>query len=283
MAGFHGRASDIIVEIPDCRLLLPEVKEGAEVAARLAELGASRKGALAVTVTQSTEGLDVSALGGKPLDGPLRQGLAAACDRMGLARLAWDGEVVAMRTPPAQRFGKGLVVPPPGAFLQATQHGEAALLAALREAVAGARTIVELFAGCATFTLPLAEDAAVHAVEGDAEMIAALDLGWRRAQGLKPLTTEARDLFRRPLDAQELARADAIALDPPRAGAEAQVAEIARSPVARIGYVSCNPVTFARDAAVLTGAGFALDWVQVVDQFRWSSHIELVACLSRPA
>jgi 23S rRNA (uracil1939-C5)-methyltransferase len=122
--------------------------------------------------------------------------------------------------------------------------------------------------------------AEVLAVEGDAQMVQALDLGWRGAQGLKHVTATARDLFRRPMLPDELARFGAVVLDPPRAGAAAQVAELARSRVVRIAYVSCNPVTFARDARVLTDAGYGVDWVQVVDQFRWSSHTELVACLT---
>ena len=281
MAGFHGRASGVVVEIPECQLLLPEVKAGLPIAERLAIAGASRKTALAVTVTHSVHGLDVSVQNGKPPDGPLMQELAALCDQLGLARLTWGDEVVAMRTPPTQRFGTAQVAPPPGAFLQATHHGEAALLAAVREAIGDAAPLIDLFSGSGTFTLPLAENAAVHAVEGDAAMLEALDHGWRMASGLKPVTMEARDLYRRPLLPDELAKAGAVILDPPRAGAEAQVAELARAAVPRIAYVSCNPVTFARDVSVFQQAGYQLAWVQVVDQFRWSSHIELVGSLSR--
>ncbi|MGB7242241.1 MAG: class I SAM-dependent RNA methyltransferase [Sulfitobacter sp.] len=277
MAGFHGRGSDVIIEISDCKLLDPALIGALPVAEALAVIGTSRKATLAVTVTLSVEGLDVHVSHGKPLDGPLRQELAHLCDRMKLARLTWEDETVAMRAPPAQMFGDASVVPPPGAFLQATADGEAALLAAVRAAVQGASRIADLFAGCGTFTLPLAQGAEVHGVEGDKAMVAALDLGWRRAAGLKPVTREARDLFRRPLMPDELRRFDAVVLDPPRAGAEAQISELAGSDVPCIAYVSCNPVSFARDAAILSRAGFALDWVQVVDQFRWSAHIELAA------
>lgn len=276
MAGFHGRASGVIVEVPDCQLVTPAVLSGRAVAARLALVGASRKAALAVTVTESAQGLDVSVMHGKPLDGPLRQELAHLCDQLGLARLTWEGEVIAMRTPPTQQFGRAQVTPPAGAFLQATQHGEQALLRAVRDAVGSAGSVIDLFAGAGTFTLPLAEHAAVHAVEGDAAMVAALEQGWRMASGLKPVTTEARDLFRRPLLPDELAKTDAVVLDPPRAGAAAQISELVKAAVPRIAYVSCNPVTFARDAAVLSSSGYRLHWVQVVDQFRWSAHVELV-------
>jgi 23S rRNA (uracil1939-C5)-methyltransferase len=281
-AGFHGRASDTVVEIPDCILLVPEVLVGQHVAEALALEGASRKGLLSAMVTATTSGLDVAVSGGKPLDAPLRQALARICERFELARLAWDGEIVAQRTPPLLDFGVAQVAPPPGAFIQATAHGEAALRAVVLEIVEGAKRVVDLFAGCGTFALPLAQNAEVLAVEGDVAMVAALDAGWRHGRGLKALRTEARDLFRRPLLPDELAKADAVVLDPPRAGAEAQVAELARTRVPRIAYVSCNPVSFARDAATLAAAGFSLDWIQVVDQFRWSAHVELVASFTAP-
>ena len=277
LAGFHGRASDTITEIPDCHLLDPALIAAIPVAEALAVLGGSRKGVLAVTLTLSEGGLDVAIKGGKPLDGPLELSLAQATEKHGLARLSWDGEVIAMRQPPVQRFGVAGVVPPPGAFLQATKDGEQALLQAVLQATQGAKRIVDLFAGSGTFSLPLAETAEVHAVEGEAAMTEALDQGWRRAQGLKRVTTEARDLFRRPLMPDELKPFDAVVIDPPRAGAEAQVAELAQAQRPVIAYVSCNPVTFARDAKTLINAGYTLEWVQVVDQFRWSSHVELAA------
>ncbi|HHX88996.1 MAG TPA: class I SAM-dependent RNA methyltransferase, partial [Paracoccus sp.] len=126
----------------------------------------------------------------------------------------------------------------------------------------------------------LAARAEVHAVEGDAAMLGALDAGWRATTGLKRVTTETRDLFRRPLLPDELAQYDAVVIDPPRAGAEAQFEQIARARVPAVGAVSCNPVTFARDAKKLVQAGYMLEWVQVVDQFRWSAHVELAARFS---
>ncbi len=280
LVGFHGRASDTIVDVPDCHLVRPSLLQARAGFADLARLGGSRKGALSVTVTDSLEGLDVAVAGGKPLDGPLESALAQVAGQLGLARLAWDGEVIAQRAPPDQPFGPARVTPPPGAFLQATAEGEAALLAAVQEIVGDARRVVDLFAGCGTFSLPLAARAEVHAVEGERVMMRALDHGWRHAQGLKQVTTEPRDLFRRPLMPDELARFDAAVIDPPRAGAEAQVAELAQAQLPVIAYVSCNPVTFARDAKTLVQAGYSLNWVQVVDQFRWSSHVELAAGFS---
>lgn len=280
LSGFHGRASGAIVEIPDCHLLRKELLAAVEIAKSLAVLAGSRKAEMSVTATTSNVGLDISVTGGKSLDGPLRMQLGQEAERHGLARLSWDGELAAQREPPAQTFGRAHVVPPFGAFLQATHAGEAALLASIVEIVGDAQDVIDLFSGCGTFSLPLAENAQVHAVEGDADMVAAMDAGWRKAQGLKRLTHEARDLFRRPLQPDELKKFGAAVIDPPRAGAEAQVAELAKSGVKKIAYASCNPVSFARDVKVLCDAGYGIDWVQVVDQFRWSSHVELVASLT---
>ncbi len=281
MAGFHARASGLVIEIPDCQLLHPDVMAARPAAEALAVLGGSRKGELTVMVTRSMDGADVAVTGGKPIDNDLRIGLPAIAEEFSLARLTWDGEVIAMREPPRQQFGRAHVVPPAGAFLQATDAGEAALLAAVREIVGGAAQVVDLFAGCGTFALPIAEKAEVHAVEGEAQMLAALDRGWREARELKKVSHEARDLFRRPLMPDELKRFDVAVIDPPRAGAEAQVAELCGSDVARIAFVSCNPVSFARDAKMLVDAGYRMEWVQVVDQFRWSTHVELVAAFRR--
>lgn len=281
MAGFHGQASDVITEIPDCQLLDPALMAAIPVAEALALAGASRKAPLSVTVTASDAGLDMLVRNGKPLDGPLRIALAQLAEQHRIARLTWDDELVAMEQPPVQPFGPALVCPPPGAFLQATKDGEAALLAAVQEITRGAKRIVDLFAGCGTFALPLAQTAEVHAVEGERDMVAALDAGWRKAKGLKKVTTETRDLFRNPLLPEDLnpfgAAFDAAVIDPPRAGAEAQVAQLAKARTPVIAYVSCNPVSFARDAKTLAAAGYDLGWVQVVDQFRWSAHIEAVA------
>lgn len=277
LAGFHAKASDVIIEIPDCQLLRSELVSAIPVAEALSMVGGSRKGELDVAITLSESGLDVSVLGGKPLDGPLRVELASLASSHDLARLVWEDDIVVTRRQPEQTFAGISVVPPPGAFLQATKDGEESLQAEVLGILEGAARVVDLFAGCGTFALPIARASAVHAVEGNAEMIAALDQGWRRAKRLKAVTTEVRDLFRQPLMAEDLARFDAVVLDPPRAGAEAQTAQIAASAVPVVAYVSCNPASFARDARQLIEAGYVLNWVRAVDQFRWSAHVELVA------
>lgn len=280
LIGFHARASDTLVTIPGCQLLHPALLAALPALEALVVTGGSRSAELSLTVTHSLGGPDVAVTGGKPLDAGLRLALARVAETFDIARLTWDAEPVALRRMPVQRFGKALVAPPPGAFLQATAEGEAALLAAVTEAIGPARRVADLFAGCGTFSLPLADLAEVHAVESNAAMLAALDRGWRQAQGLHRVTTETRDLFRRPLEPDEFKGFDAVVIDPPRAGAEAQAATLARSRVPVIAFLSCNPVTFARDARVLKEAGYGLDWVQVVDQFRWAAHVELVARFS---
>ncbi|QHQ36980.1 class I SAM-dependent RNA methyltransferase [Algicella marina] len=279
--GFHARRSDAIVPIDGCVILVPQILELTGKLGALIRIGTSRKGVLRLSVTETDGGADLAVENGKPLDRPLREALADEARSLGLARLTWNGEGVALASQPRATLGTAQVPLPPGAFLQASAAGQQALVKAVGEAVGDHARIVDLFAGCGTFSLPLAQTADVHAVEGAAEMLAALDSGWRHATGLRQVTTETRDLFRRPLIAGELGRFDAAVIDPPRAGAEAQVAEIAASDLKTVAMVSCNPVTFARDAATLSAAGFALQWVQVVDQFRFSPHIELAAAFRR--
>lgn len=281
LVGFHARASDVIVDLAECYVMRPEITAALPLLRRITVAGASRSGELSMTVIHGPAGLDLTVTGGKPMDPGLFQTLAALADEGDLARLTWqdqtgEGQSITRR-PPALPMGRARVVPPPGGFLQATLEGEGALLAAVRDVTAGASRIADLFSGCGTFSLPLAETATVHAVEGLAAPLAALDAGWRAAPGLGRVTTEIRDLARRPLQADELNRFDAIVIDPPRAGAEAQVREIAASKVDRLAFVACDPVNFSRDAQLLAEGGFALTRLIVVDQFRWSPHVETVA------
>lgn len=281
MIGFHARASDTLVQVPECQLLTPALIDSFPALEALTVLACSRKGEIDLTVTEATLGPDVLIATDKELTPPLRVELAALANQYRLSRLVWNDEPVVTINPPAQDFGGVSVVPAPGAFLQATQHGEAVLRQAVEEITEKATRIVDLFAGCGTFALPLAKRAEVHAVEGEAAMLDALDRGWREGHQLRRVTTETRDLFRRPLEVDELRHFDAAVIDPPRAGAEAQIATLAASNISTIAMVSCNPVTFARDAQMLTDAGFAMPWVQAVDQFRWSPHVEVVASFTR--
>ena len=192
-----------------------------------------------------------------------------------LARLSIDqglgAEAMVEPQPATITLGGIPVAFPVGGFLQATEDGEAALVGSVREAAGGGQT-ADLFAGLGTFALSVG---AGYAAEASRDAAAVL----KRAA--PQMTVEHRDLYRRPLDAKELAPFDAVILDPPRAGAAEQVTALAASTVRRIAYVSCNPATFARDAMTLVDGGHALEWVKPVGQFRWSTHVELVAAFSR--
>ncbi len=277
LMGFHARASDTLVDVPNCQLLHPDLMASFPALEEIAKLGGSRTAEIDLQITRTPSGTDVAISGGKAADAGLQLDLARLTEAHKLSRLTWNGEIVALRAQPSLRFGKANVPLPFGAFLQATTEGEAALLAAVQEIVANARKITDLFAGIGTFALPLAEKAEVHAVEGEAKMLTALDKGFRMAEGLKRVTNDIRDLYRRPLEPDEFKYVEAVVIDPPRAGAEAQSHTLARSKVPVIAYVSCNPATFARDAKILIAGGYTLNWVQVVDQFRWSAHVELAA------
>ncbi len=280
LLGFHARASDTLVAVPNCQLLHPALIASFPALEALVKIGGSRSAEMSLSITHSLAGPDVAVNGAKPADAGLQMDLARLAELHGLARLTWNGEITALRAKPLQRFGTALVAPPPGAFLQATAEGEAALLQAIALAIGPARKIIDLFAGLGTFSLPLAERAEVLAVESDAAMMAALDKAARNAPGLHRVTTDTRDLFRRPLEPDEFKGIQAVVIDPPRAGAEAQTVALAAARVPLIAAVSCNPVTFARDARILVTAGYRLDWVQPVDQFRWSPHVELAARFS---
>lgn len=276
VVGFHMRASDAVIAVPDCKVLHPEILASMPAMEALTKIGASRKGSIAIAITWSGNGADIDVQGAKEVDGPTLAALGQLAEKYQLARLSWNGETVVTRSRPVQMFDKTEVAPPPNAFLQATIEGQEALVTAVTEAVGEAKNIVDLFAGCGTFSLPLAQSAKVLAVEGDESLLSALNAGWRSASGLKTVNTRKRDLFRNPLLVEELAF-DVVVIDPPRAGAKAQCEILAQSQVQRIAFVSCNPVSFARDVKILMDSGYDIEWIQPIDQFRWSAHVELVA------
>jgi 23S rRNA (uracil1939-C5)-methyltransferase len=287
LLGFHERASHKVVDVTGCLLLtpgllslLPVLREGLD-----AVLQAKQSAQLVLSETET--GADLLLRTRHDLDLAARQALAVLAETADLARISWAGpdgaaEPIALRRPPRVTFGGVAVEPPPGGFLQPSAEGEAALTRLVLEHLPEtAARVLELYAGCGSFSFPLAERARVHAVEGDQAALDALWAAARRAGLAGRVSAEARDLARQPLEPSELAGFDCAVFDPPRAGAREQAERIARSDLPAAVAVSCNPNTFARDARILVDGGFALAEVTPLDQFPWSGHVELVAGFKR--
>ncbi len=275
--GFNAQRSNQIVDMRECHILRPELFAlVAPLRALLSSLLRPRRGA-EIQLVLTDQGADVMLKGAQVEGLEAIEAVTAFCIEHRLARLTLDQglgpETFYEPEPVTVTLSGAEVTFPPGGFLQATQDGEAALVQAVREAVGPAARIADLFAGLGTFALAI--PGRVHAAEASRDAVLAL-------KPAKPdLTAEHRDLYRRPLDAAELANFDAVVLDPPRAGAAEQAAALAGSAVPRIAFVSCNPATFARDARTLVAGGYTLQWVRPVGQFRWSTHVELAAAFSR--
>jgi 23S rRNA (uracil1939-C5)-methyltransferase len=200
-----------------------------------------------------------------------------------LARLSLDqgygGETLWEPEPVTVTVGGVAVAFPEQGFLQPTQDGEGILARDAREFLEGAQTIADLFAGLGTFAFHVANPAKVLAVEAARDAHLACKAA---ANALRlPVHAMHRDLFRNPLQPEEISRFDAVLLDPPRAGAREQVATIAASEITRVVYISCNPASWARDAKTLVEAGFRLEKLRPVGQFRWSTHVELTSLFVR--
>ena len=284
--GFKARKSWRLVEVSSCPVADPRLVAMFPALAKVAAAFLEHpKSAPTLHVTWTLSGLDVDVTGVERKSGGLsrdRQMQAIrAAHEADLARLSLAGETLVMERQPRVMFGTASVPVPPGGFLQAVPEAELAMTSRAVAAVKGAKKVADLFCGAGTFTFPLAAVAPVLAADASAAGIAALKAGVSSTQGLRPITAEARDLFRRPLSPFDLKGCDAIVFDPPRAGAIDQTAQIAGTKAAVVVGVSCNPQTFARDARVLINAGFRLETVTPVDQFLWSAHVELVGIFRR--
>lgn len=284
--GFNERRSDRIAGIDNCLILHPDLLARLPALKALAAALPAACFDLAVTLCRNGLDVDVEAAGLEEPRGTAFAALCAATEKAGCARLSFNRAPLVTFDPPRIEFDGVAASPPPGAFLQASKEGEEALIALVREAAGGARRICDLFAGCGSFALPLARQASVVAIDSDAAAIAALAAAAADAQrtglAINPPRSEVRNLFERPLNAAELRDFDAVVFDPPRAGARAQAEALASSAVALVVGVSCNPASFARDAAILAAGGYRLEKVTAVDQFVYSAHIELVGVFRRP-
>ncbi len=276
LIGYNAAGSNQIVDMLECHVLDSRLFAlVAPLRKLLATMIAPKRGA-DVQLTLADQGVDIALKGVEVAGLDAVEALTAFCERHGLARLTIDEGYG-----PEPRYEPGTVTIslsgtpvalPSEAFLQATADGEAALVAAVREAVGAVKRPLDLFAGLGTFALAL--DAEVTAAEASRDAVLAL-------AATRRVIAVHRDLYRRPYQSAELGAHDAIILDPPRSGALEQVRQIAASSVPRVAYVSCNPATFARDAQILVEGGYSLDWVRPVGQFRWSTHVELASAFSR--
>jgi 23S rRNA (uracil1939-C5)-methyltransferase len=284
LAGFHERASVRVVDVGKCAVLRPDLNSLLEPL-RVALVQVLPNGAAAdVMVNETDSGLDVLLRPHRRFELALEQisALAAFAEQANLARLSWGNRAlpdpVVTRRQPMLALGDFIVEPPPGAFLQATKRGEQAMRSAVASWTGDAPRLADLFAGVGS--LSLGRPGRLATFESDASAVAAIDTAARRFGGNK-VRAERRDLFRNPLAVRELVDFDAVVLDPPRAGAAEQCAELARAKVPKIVYASCDPGSFSRDASTLQEGGYRLEKLLPIDQFLWSVHVELIALFAK--
>ncbi len=275
--GFAAANSHDIIPVDRCPILAPGLGGALDSAWALAEPLISIGKPLDIQITAADNGLDVDVRGSGPLQAKMIATLSRLAEQHRLTRLTRHGELVLMRTPPVVAIGTARVTLPPGSFLQATAAGEEALAELVSGHCQRAKHVADLFCGVGPLALRLATKSRISAFDSDTDAVTALQKAAMAASGLKPVKTEARDLFRRPLMPQELRDFDAVVFDPPRQGAQAQAQQLAASKVPVVVAVSCNVATFARDARILVEGGYKIEGVTPVDQFRHTAHVELVA------
>ncbi len=274
--GFHAAKSHTVIDMHHCDVLTPGLFALVGALRRKLEPLFGVGEAAELHATQTETGFDCALRWRAGLTPALATALTGALSGLGIARLTMGRDLVFETAVPMVHLAGVPVLLPPNPFLQSTREGETALQDRAIEIVGKAKTVADLFSGVGTFALPLARKARVHAVEQDQAALMAL-VQAAKSPGLKPITTEDRDLFRQPLTPVELTPYEAVVLDPPRAGAEAQAKLLGKSKVPVVAYASCDAASFARDAAILIAGGYKIGPVTPIDQFLWSSHIELVA------
>lgn len=283
LLGYNQALSHQIVDIVECPISVPAIVDALPRLRDLAAILCNTGDAFRISVTATASGLDIEFRDSDKPTESARQAASRFALDAGFARVSIDGEIVIEPVKPMLPADDIPVHLPPGAFVQAVASAEEAMAGLVVEHLRRAKNVADLFCGWGTFALRLAKRSQVHAVEADQPALDALDRAFRFGEGLKRVTTEKRDLFRRPLTFKELdAGFDGLVFDPPRAGAEVQARQIARSRVPFVAAVSCNPVTLARDLEILIAGGYTLKSVTPVDQFLWSAHVEAVALLEKP-
>jgi 23S rRNA (uracil1939-C5)-methyltransferase len=286
LVGLHRARGSDIVDLTECAVLHPVLFALiAQLRAVLSGLAAMRREA-SVAVNLLDSGADLLLRTDGALTTPDRSKLTDFARALDLPRISWAStgdapEAVCVLRPPVTRLSGVTITPPPGAFLQATREGEAAIVAAVLDGLPEKRTArakaLELFAGCGTISFALAERMRVQAIEGDAALVTAFHNGINQSGLMGKVEVRQRDLTRQPLQANEFSGAAVVVLNPPHAGAAAQMPLIAQAKVPTVIYVSCDPVSLGRDASVLRGAGYRLEKVTPIDQFLWSARLEAVA------
>ncbi|GAA5103418.1 RNA methyltransferase [Bartonella jaculi] len=281
IVGFNRYLSHEVIAVEECPVTRFEIISKLDDIRSLCALVSNHAKRFHITITSVENGLDIALSGCVIRDEHVRQKMVRAALLCGITRLSVEGEVFVEREKPLIYFGDVRVELPSGGFLQATVEAENIMGNIILAHLKKAKNAVDLFSGVGTFALRMAKKVNVHAVENDGEALANLDRAARFAIGLKTVTCEKRDLFRRPLSAKELECFECVVFDPPRAGAQKQVRELAKATIPRVIAISCNPVTFARDLSLLVTGGYTIEQIIPIDQFLWSPHVEIVAVLSK--
>ena len=280
LLGFHRREDGEVMDIEHCPILMEKIESMFDQFRNVATTLIRGNEEIQIAVNACDNGLDLNLLLEQDPSEDMMAAFVRAFAKTPFLRAAINGDVVVEKEKPFVSFGNATVIPPPGGFLQAVVDAETAMAAIVCDHLKNRKRVVDLFSGCGTFSLRLAENSRVHAVETQSDALSAL-MAASGTKGLRSITTETRDLEELPLMASELKSFDGLCIDPPRAGAEPQIKEIAKASIRAIAYVSCNPTTLARDAAVLIKGGYILEKVTPIDQFVFSPHVEVVACFSK--
>jgi len=278
LCGFMKGASHQLLDLKNCPILTPELDNVTDVGRRLATPFASAANKINMQITATDTGLDCDVQGAGKMTYDAHVALAKVADECDIARISIDGEMALERRKPTIKMGLANVTPSSGGFLQATYAGEETLDQLALDYIDGAKNIADLFCGIGPFALRAAQKTTVTGYDNNEPAIAALSNAIRHTPGLKPLNAIVQDLFQNPVYHRDLEKFDAVIFDPPRAGALEQVREIVEAEIPKVVSISCDPASFARDAEVLIDGGYTLEKIIPVDQFKYSSHIEIVGC-----
>jgi 23S rRNA (uracil1939-C5)-methyltransferase len=282
LLGFSEKGSNDLININSCPILVPELNAVLGDAGELTKILFPKNGEVRISLLLCENGVDIAFTSKGKLSESLIRELITHTSARVFIRLSVNGEIVVESQKPLLKIGMAIVTPPPEAFIQAVEDAEKDMAMLVTGHLKKCKKVADLFSGFGTFALRLAENSQVYAAESSEAALAAMDRGWRETGGkLKALTHEKRDLFRRPMNVKDLKYFDGAVFDPPRAGAEAQARELAKSPVRKIAAVSCNPQTLARDVKLLVDGGFKIKSVTPIDQFAYTPHLEAVVLLER--